>query len=299
MLLTREIGVSCCDDSQGWELAARALRLQPSTALVCRALVELAAGGEHRGGSSGAGGEAASAAEGAPAPIFSVGGGSGGGGGGGGGLSSMGMGELEHPGALQLLFEALAGCAQLPLQLRFLDETESLLELRARSFDAVLDSEWLVWVTSLLRAAETAQPPHEFAELEAHAVGLVSRTLLHDMTHTARPSCRLARLHELADAEVRPPLSTPPRALVLPVPMSPLLCVCVRALLTCDVGWLVASHRPSSSVSSRPFFTTLSYGPCCRCPRRSASFPTFAPSSSLPTSSLPQAMACSPFVRSD
>ena len=181
----------------GWELAARALRLQPASAQVCRALLELATGGEQllrplgRGGrreerdGASSGGSAGSATG---AAVF--------------GSGEATLSELQHPGALQLLLEALAGCADLGLQIRFLCEMENLFEMRPRSMEAVLDSEWVRWVGSLLLTARSKQTADEYSALAEHAVGLVSRVLLHDLTYTPRGGCRLTKLHELSEVEV-------------------------------------------------------------------------------------------------
>jgi len=112
---------------------------------------------------------------------------------------SSGVATLQLPNALQLLLEGISR-SERAVQLQLLRKLESLVE-SSRQFDALVDSDWLAWMASLLRVVETNQPEHERLELEQRVLGLVSTVLLHDMTHSTRAACRLGKLAEVQDAE--------------------------------------------------------------------------------------------------
>ena len=67
---------------------------------------------------------------------------------------------------------------------------QALVEAKMANAEALLDSDWLQWSATLLRAVGANQPEEEAAALRAQLYGFASHVLLRDMMSSDRQRCR-------------------------------------------------------------------------------------------------------------
>ena len=87
---------------------------------------------------------------------------------------------------------------------------QALVEAKMANAEALLDSDWLQWSATLLRAVGANQPEEEAAALRAQLYGFASHVLLRDMMSSDRQRCRAptspSRVTPLCHTSVHLPL---------------------------------------------------------------------------------------------